>query len=95
MIGMKVHLVQRFTHGKAEIGDQRLELGAARFGLRALLFEVLLQDLPISETVAKVLHSTGERTDFVLTFGPLTGCRHLGVQSRYLMEWVECESVGL
>jgi hypothetical protein len=75
---MKVHLVQRFAHGKAEIGDQRLELGAARFGLRALLFEVLLQDLPISETVAKVLHSTGERTDFVLTFGPLTGCRHLG-----------------
>ncbi len=29
LIGMKVHLVQRFAHGKAEIGDQRLELGAA------------------------------------------------------------------
>jgi hypothetical protein len=53
------------------------ELCPARFGTRALRVDVLLQGLPVGETVAEILDGPRQRTDLVLAFTSGHGDRQI------------------
>jgi hypothetical protein len=74
---MQVDLMQRLADDETEVSDQRFELRAAGFGIRALPFNILLQNLPIRQAIAEILNGTGERAYLIFAFATGDGDRQI------------------